>query len=81
MHTRTAFLCLGGNLTAVYGADGFGDLFIWEETKLYYSPNGGISQGTVTVYTGERSELHNRCNSQYNGALHTWWRYGVLRHC
>lgn len=32
----------GGNLTAVYGADGFGDLFIWEGTKLYYSPNGGM---------------------------------------
>lgn len=32
---------VGGNLTAVYGADGFGDVFIWEETALYYSPNGG----------------------------------------
>lgn len=32
---------VGGNLTAVYGADGFGDMFIWEERALYYSPNGG----------------------------------------
>ena len=31
----------GGNLSAVYGADGFGDLFIWSDTELYYSPNGG----------------------------------------
>ena len=32
---------VGGNLTATFFPDDFGDLLVWEDRALYYSPNKG----------------------------------------
>lgn len=32
----------GGNLSLDYFPGVLGDLIVWEETALYYSPNGGL---------------------------------------
>ncbi|CAI8034056.1 Cation channel sperm-associated protein subunit epsilon [Geodia barretti] len=48
----------GGNLSAVFGADRFGDLFIWSSIELYYSPNGGVTVRALPVNVrGEGSGL------------------------
>jgi hypothetical protein len=44
-----SFAYNGGNLSAVFGADKFGDLFIWSSTELYYSPNGGVTVRALPV--------------------------------
>ena len=38
---------VGGNLTVEYFPGTFGDLLIWEETALYYSPNGGMCRQSL----------------------------------
>ena len=33
----------------MYGADGFGDMFIWSHTELFYSPNGGTHTHNIEL--------------------------------
>ena len=49
LYVCSACCYIGGNLSAVYNVDDFGDLYIWEETEVYYSPNGGFLAYSIVV--------------------------------